>query len=474
MKSVPVPLTWPLLDTRGARHARPLQVCIARYTPESYTFRVDLSHTHPPVSVAGEHAQEAIPPLHGSQLMLYGLGGLAGGLVFTLMNNALPLLLVSYSMPFSFPPFFNEGAAVPAVVVALLANERSLFGGLIQPLVGSWSDRTRSPIGKRSPYILAGCVGTALCIASLALQPTFWLMIAAVTLAGLFLFVAFGPYIALLADIMPYSQRGRAGGLTAIAGVVGALIVTVMANQMWDHNRGLVFIITAIGVVVSLSAVALGVREPEAARSREKEEIKKDRLADTMRGIWSNRPLAWYVIAMGVYWLGAGAATPFITRFGTNELGISQEGSFALLLPLILATAAGAVTSGFLADKIGHRRVLRPGLALFALAATLSVVVADMGQAIPVMVMVGLANGALTALHLPFLADMVPKSHVGEFMGFASMVWSIAQPAGALLAGFLADSSGSFRGVFFLSGICMLAATLLLGKVPERPETVEA
>jgi len=402
--------------------------------------------------------------------MLYGLGGLAGGLVFTLMNNALPLFLKAYTMPFSFAPFFEAGGAVPATIVALLANERSLFGGLIQPLIGSLSDRTRSPLGKRSPYILAGGAGTALCISALALQPPFWLMIAAVTLAGVFLFVALGPYIALLADIMPYSQRGRAGGLTALAGVVGALAVGVLANQMWDRQRWLVFLLTAVGVVISLAIVAFSVREPETSLPAEKGDSKKDHLADTVRAIVSYRPLAWYVAAMGVYWLGAGAATPFITRFGTDELGATQEMSFALLLPLIIATAVGAVVSGFLADKVGHRRLLRPGLALFAVGATLSVLVSDMGQAVPVMVLVGLANGVLTALHIPFLADLVPKRHAGEFMGFASMIWSVAQPVGAVLAGFLADFTGSFRGVFFLSGICMLAATLLLGKVPEKPK----
>ncbi len=431
-------------------------------------------HSHPhqdPLDAAQDGG--AIPPLHASQLMLYGLGGLAGGLVFTLMNNALPLFLKAYTMPFGFSPFFEAGAAVPATVVALLANERSLFGGLIQPLIGSLSDRTRSPLGKRSPYILAGGAGTALCIAALALQPPFWLMIAAVTLAGIFLFVALGPYIALLADIMPYSQRGRAGGLTALAGVVGALAVGVLANQMWDRQRWLVFLLTAAGVAISLAIVAFSVREPQTSLATEKVDTKKDHLADTVRAIVSFRPLAWYVAAMGVYWLGAGAATPFITRFGTDELGASQEMSFALLLPLIIATAVGAVASGFLADKVGHRRLLRPGLALFAVGATLSVLVRDMGQAVPVMVMVGLANGVLTALHIPFLADLVPKRHAGEFMGFASMIWSVAQPVGAVLAGFLADFTGSFRGVFFLSGICMLAATLLLGKVPEKPKVLE-
>src|SRR5215203_214253 len=77
-----------------------------------------------------------------SQSLLYGVGGIAGGLVFTMMNNALPLFLLAYTMPLGLPLFLNPGGPIPATIVALLTNERSLFGGLIQPLVGHWSDRT--------------------------------------------------------------------------------------------------------------------------------------------------------------------------------------------------------------------------------------------------------------------------------------------------------------------------------------------
>src|SRR4029079_3413038 len=102
-------------------------------------------HHHAPTQESLIHAESGddIPPLHRSQLILYGVGGIAGGLVFTMMNNALPLFLKSYSMPVALAPLFREGDAIPATIVALLANERSLFGGLIQPLIGSLSDRTR-------------------------------------------------------------------------------------------------------------------------------------------------------------------------------------------------------------------------------------------------------------------------------------------------------------------------------------------
>ena len=110
------------------------------------------SHTleeHPHAHYAGYLTEEErIRPLHLSQMLLYGAGGIAGGLVFTMLNNALPLMLMGYTMPPDVPQFMAPGQPVPAQIVALLANERSLFGGLVQPVVGALSDRTHTRIGK--------------------------------------------------------------------------------------------------------------------------------------------------------------------------------------------------------------------------------------------------------------------------------------------------------------------------------------
>jgi MFS family permease len=282
-------------------------------------------------------------------------------------------------------------------------------------------------------------------------------MIAAVTLSGVALYVALGPYVALLADVTPVNQRGRIGGLMALAGVVGAVLFTVLSMQFWESARGWVFLLTALGVVGSLTVVALGVHEPPSITLRVK---SKERAV--WREIVRIRPLAVYVAAMTIYWLGAGAASPFITRFGVHELGISESNSFTLLLVIVLSTAVGALLAGVLADKIGKREVLQPALVLFAVAAIVGSQVPNIAWALPVMVMVGLGNAAPTALHLPLLADLVPKDRAGAFMGFASMIWSVAQPVGSLLAGVLVDLSGSYRGVFLFAGVCMAASVLIM------------
>jgi MFS family permease len=407
-----------------------------------------------------------IKPLSLSQALFYSSGGIAGGLVFTMMNNALPLFLLTYTMPLGLPAFLNPGGAIPATLVALLANERSLVGGLIQPLVGHLSDRTHTRIGKRSPYLVAGATGVALFIGALALQPPFWLMILAVTMAGVSLFIAVGPYNALLADITPFFQRGRVGGLSALFGVAGAITFTVLSIELWDTNRGWVFVATAALACASILTVALMVREPRETRTHHPAESTG---APVLHGLLADRNLAFYVAAIAVYWIGAGAAAPFITRFGVVELKVPESQAFTLTLVLVLASSVGVIAAGLLADKFGRKRVLQPALVMFAVAAIVGSQIQNVGQALPVMVFVGLGNAAPTALTIPLLADLVPRARAGAYMGYSNLVWSVAQPIGSVMAGMLVDATGSYRDIFIFSGLSMVVAALLMSKVhPKR------
>lgn len=402
----------------------------------------------------------SVASLHIRQMLLYSSGGIASGLVFTMMNNALPLFLLGYAMPLGLPAFLNPGGPMPATVMAMLTNERSFFGGLVQPIVGQLSDRTRSRIGKRSPYILVGGIGAALAIGALGLPPPFWLMIIAVALAGILLYVALGPYSALLADITPYSQRGRVGGLMSLAAVVGAVLFTILGQLFWDTARGWVFVGSAIIVAISLAVVAFGVHEPSSLlmplQAREKHTVP------IWKEVLGRRALALYTLSMSVYWLGAGAATPFITRFGVAELRIKEGETFSLLLVIVVAMIIGTALSGVLADRYGRKRVLQPALALFAVAALVGSQVQTLAQALPIMLLVGLSNAVPTALNLPLLADLVPKARAGAAMGFSSMLWSVAQPVGSLFAGLLVDTTHSYRGIFVFAGVCMAISAAMM------------
>ena len=87
-------------------------------------------------------------PLSVWQSLGYGFGNLGAQSVYAFLNRAVGLHL-------------NRYPEVPTWAVGVLAQERSLAGAVVQPVVGAMSDRTRTRIGRRRPYFIAGAGLTA-------------------------------------------------------------------------------------------------------------------------------------------------------------------------------------------------------------------------------------------------------------------------------------------------------------------------
>ncbi|MGI8589187.1 MAG: MFS transporter [Chloroflexia bacterium] len=398
-----------------------------------------------------------IPHLALSRTVLFSLASIGSGMVFALFNAQLPLYLRDYGV--------SHG------LIGLLTNERSFAGAFVLPIIGRMSDRTRSRLGKRRPFFLVGVPLMSAVLVLLGLRPPFALMLAGVLVAGAFLYVALGPYQAMMADITPMHQRGRIGGFMAFAGLLGAVLVSVLAGLLWQEHSDLVFYATAAVLFLTFALTFLTVREPEhhvAGRMGTEdggEVVEKLRLSDYVRDIFRYKRVVEYIGAMSLYWLAAGGATPFITLYGTETLHLSQNDASRLFLVLVLSTAAGTVLVGLLADRLGKARVMRGGLVVFALAAFAAANVQDVASAIPVLILAGLGNACPTVLSVPLLADLIPKKRAGEFIGLGSFAWSVVQPLGSFLAGYLVDTMNSDRWAFGFAGVFMALSVLALSVV---------
>src|SRR5437588_8480291 len=143
--------------------------------------------------------------------------------------------------------------------------------------------------------------------------------------------------------------------------------------------------------------------------------------------------------------------------FGVLFLGVSDTQLVAPLLPLIaldlgttpghagiivttysLAAAAFALFVGPLSDRVGRKRVLVSGLALFTVASFLTYHVSTFNALVILRAMTGLAAGTLSTSALSFAGDYYPYDQRGRAMGILSMGYFVAfvigVPAGALAA----------------------------------------
>jgi Na+/melibiose symporter-like transporter len=411
---------------------------------------------------AGEAKTAELEPLSWRAVALYSAGNFGASAVAAFGNAALPLYLAGY------------GAS--NVVIGFLAQERSFVGGLVQPLVGALSDRTRSRLGRRRPFFLVGVPLVVLTLLVLATHPPFWVVVALLSVLAFFLAVAYDPYLALLPDLVPTEQRGRVGGMLAVTNMLGQMALLAAASVLWGTNERLVFALVAIAITVGFGITFIGVREPPTGdgafgrpapvgAGQDPPLRGFSHLVGYLKDVLGHRELAKYVGVTGLFWLGTGGVVPFLTRYGVDELGVDSATAFRLLLVAVASTAVFAMPAGALGDRFGKRRVLMVGLFGYGAGCLAGAVAQSAGQAFVILAAVGVANAACTVLLFPLLADLLPRHRAGELTGLGSAIWSIAQPLGAVAAGLVADLTGSLRGPLAVAGLLTLASCALLTRV---------
>ena len=123
--------------------------------------------------------------------------------------------------------FLRDTYHLSNMAIGFLANERSFLGSLLQPAVGALSDRTRSRLGRRRPFMLLGVPVAAACLLLLTLQPPTGLAVLLFILGPLFLGLAIIPYQALLPDNVVPGQRGSVSGINVLLGMAGGIALLV-------------------------------------------------------------------------------------------------------------------------------------------------------------------------------------------------------------------------------------------------------
>lgn len=418
-----------------------------------------------PVGAPLEAGEETV--FDTGKALRYGVANFGAQMVYGLLNLGMPLYLDRYGLDPS--------------LIALLANERSFVGAFVQPVVGRISDHIRTPLGRRRPFFLVGVPLMAISLLLLALHPELWVVIGLMTIGSFFLAIAFDPYIALMGDLFPPAHRGRVGGLLGLITALAIIIFSLMANQLWATHEWLVFAITIGILVLGFTVTFLTVKEPPAP-PREAAPAGPRALPNPVayvRGLLRYPEAAKYMVAIAFFWLGSGGAAPFITLFGTHALRATEAEAFLLPLAFVISTALFVVPAGWLADRIGKKRVLTAGLLIYGLGGLVGSQSADLLQGTLALGVVGIGNAGM-AMALPLLTDLVPKARMAEFVGLVSgAVWSFVQPLGSVIAGTIVvqmtgviGQSDAYRWSFIFAGTMILLAAVLLQAVhPERART---
>lgn len=175
-------------------------------------------------------------------------------------------------------PIYNVGLGVDPTVVGIALALPRIWELVLDPIIGSASDRTSSRLGRRLPYMIAGLIGSFLFFVAMWFAPAGWspgMLGAWLIGTALLFYTAYSffavPYAALTIDTTT-AGADRLGVMTVRAALAGG-IGLVMGWLYWLCQRdcfsspvqgmrwvgiGFGFLIFLFGAVVVITTLRLG------------------------------------------------------------------------------------------------------------------------------------------------------------------------------------------------------------------------
>jgi MFS family permease len=338
---------------------------------------------------------------------------------------------------------------------------------LIQPLVGVASDRTRTRLGRRAPWVLFGTVVGSLLLASLRTANSILMVAVLYMLAQAVLNTAMGPLAATVADRMPEDRRGTASALGGFGNFFGGVAGAVLAGALFaSAGLNLYFLFASFaafaGVMFVIFARDYSSKDLAVAKFNWKDFFVGFTIAlrsTNFRWVWVARILLTFgyavSTALGLY---------MMQSYIHPAMSVADATKTAPLLSLagIPFMVIAVLVAGNLSDKLKKRKV-------FVIAASilmaLAMVVPMVWPALPALFIQAILSGIALGTYLPvdqaLFIDVLPDSRAaGRDLGVAALGSNLGQALGPILAGLVVSLTGGYFGVWAAALVLALVAAV--------------
>jgi len=386
-------------------------------------------------------------------------------------------------------------------------------GLVVQPIIGHYSDRTWTRLGRRRPYFLVGAILASAGLILLpqadifvAFLPALWVGAGFLMIMDASFNIAMEPFRALVADKLGGDQRTLGFSvqtvLIGIGAVVGSWLPYVLTNWFGISNQAdtgavplnllLSFVIGAGTLIVTILITVATTREysPEeleefdsAAGTEEATEESKgllDIFSDfrnmptTMRQLAYVQFFSWFgLFGMWVFSTPAIAHHVYGLDLADTSSKLYQDAGDWVGIIFGVYNAISAVFAFFLpviAARVGRKRTHAISLVIGAIGLLSIYIAPNEYWLILSMVGVGIAWASILAMPYAILAGSIPARKMGVYMGIFNFFIVLPQIINALIGGPLVKYvyGGNPIWAIMVSGLSFLVAAMLVSKVTDE------
>lgn len=388
-----------------------------------------------------------------------------GGLFLTLYGLANFGLYLTVMMPALFSLPYKVGVLAPndkIAVLGVVATVGAVVGIIAGPIAGVLSDRTRTRIGRRRPWLIGGVIVLALGSVMVALAPSVPLLIvgwAIVSIGGSANGAALTP---IVAERVPEAQRGTVGAIvgvaTQLAGVLGYTVGGLLTGSLL-----LLFLAPVLALAVLGAIYMLVIREPLVELPRTTVSTAFSSLVFDPR---RHPDFAFVWVGKLLMQLSLAFLSTYQLYFVIDRLGFTAQeagGKLALVGGIgILVTMSFAVVSGMVSDRIKRRKVfILVAAALSMVGLTLLAFTDGYGLFFAAVMFVLGSAGMFGSVDVALASDLVPdREQAGRWMSIynlgATLSGAIAPLLGAGLLGISSQTSTNYTALFLGGAVLAL------------------
>lgn len=122
--------------------------------------------------------------------------------------------------------FQTLGASIDDIPLLWIAAP--VTGLLVQPIIGYWSDRSWTRLGRRRPFILYGALAASLALIAMPHSPALWIAAGMLWVLDASINITMEPFRALVGDMLPEQQRATGYTLQSFFIGIGAVVASAL------------------------------------------------------------------------------------------------------------------------------------------------------------------------------------------------------------------------------------------------------
>ena len=386
--------------------------------------------------------------------------GLSIGLVGPRANLAVSGVLITLFVQ-------QRASGALAVTFALTANR--LLSWITYPVAGRLSDRTKSRVGRRTPYMAFSLILMGAATWMFTVVSGYWSLVLFIVIARQAAAVFTLTNVAVVPEVFGRSRWLKALLLTTLLGTLASWTIKATVITTWKQSDpatwNLPFQVAAIILAITGLAVLALVREaPSAAAGAEADRTKRARPArDELRDILAGPNAKVLVTSSLLFWAGTGSTAYVAILFFQKILhaGASAQtvAGLATGIPVfMIGIALGVPLSRYLTPMqlaVGAPLVgsVLAGVQYFDTHLWQAVVLSYLGAPFV---------GAYLIVMAPLLLRLLPRAGgLGERLGALLSPFNLVSVLLAYLAAVTVDATGNYRLIWVFPAVTGLLQALV-------------